>query len=122
VTQGPWLRALGLASVHVDSTPGPVLPVAMCRDATHARAIAETQAERARAARSSAAPDRWLTASLPPDRPAGADQPAGEGLDRAGAPDFGPVDPAPGDLGPAAGGGERRPVARPAEDVLPDER
>lgn len=60
VTQGPYLRALGLASVHVDSTPGPVRIHGYCRDAVEARDIAEAQSDRARRARGTAGPARWL--------------------------------------------------------------
>lgn len=51
VTQGPWQRRLGLASTHVDSTPGPVRITALHRSATDARSLADAQADRARAAR-----------------------------------------------------------------------
>ena len=109
VTQGPWQRALGLASVEVDSTPGPVLPAALYRDAADARAIVEVQAERARAARSSAHPDRWLAPPSPPPAVGPAASPL-PGVDQAGLASA--TDP------PSAA----RPVAYPAEDVLPDER
>jgi putative membrane protein len=61
MTQGPLQRRLGLASVHLDSTPGPVRPVAPHRDAGEAWLICQSQAERARRARSSALPERWMT-------------------------------------------------------------
>jgi len=60
ITQGPWQRRLRLASVHVDSTPGPVSIVAAQRDMTEARLIAEAQADRARLARATAGPQRWM--------------------------------------------------------------
>ena len=60
-TQGPWQRWLNLASVHVDSTPGPIRIEASQREAGEARRIAFEQAERARLARGKAAPDRWLS-------------------------------------------------------------
>jgi putative membrane protein len=107
LTQGPWQRALGLASVEVDSTPGPVLPAALYRDVEDARAIVEVQAERARAARSSATPDRWLA---PPPPPRGHVPPPPPGFDQAGL--AGEADPTLAS----------RPAAYPAEDVLPDER
>jgi putative membrane protein len=53
VTQGPWQRTLGLASMHVDSTPGPVRITALHRAAGDARSLAAAQADRARAARTS---------------------------------------------------------------------
>ena len=60
VTQGPWQRRLGLASVHIDSTPGPVRIQAAHRDAGLARGIAEEQARKARDARARDVPERWL--------------------------------------------------------------
>jgi putative membrane protein len=59
VSQGPWQRALGLATMHVDSIPGPVLPAAWHRDALDARALAEEQLRLARAARRSSRPEHW---------------------------------------------------------------
>lgn len=61
VTQGPWERRLRLASVHLDTTPGPVQADAWLRDAAEARAICEAQAQRSRRARDAAAPERWMT-------------------------------------------------------------
>lgn len=61
VTQGPWERALGLASMHVDSTPGPVKVVALHRVAAEARMIADEQAHRARQARLTDGPARWAS-------------------------------------------------------------
>ncbi len=107
VTQGPWQRALRLASVEVDSTPGPVVPAALYRDMQDARAIAEVQAERARAARSSATPDRWLAPPAPAPAPPPSPLPGVDQADLASDADR-PAD--------------TRPVAYPAEDVLPDER
>lgn len=60
-TQGPLQRRLGLASVHLDSTPGPVSPMAAHRDADEAWALVGAQVERARAARATAGPERWMT-------------------------------------------------------------
>ncbi len=51
ITAGPVERALGLASVHLDSTPGPVKTRAANRDADEARSILDRQIERARSAR-----------------------------------------------------------------------
>jgi putative membrane protein len=61
VTQGPWQRALGLASMHVDSTPGPVGVTAAHRPQEEAERMAVEQAERATAARLAAPPERWMT-------------------------------------------------------------
>ena len=60
VTQGPWERWLGLASVHVDSTPGPVTVTAAHRSFEEASEMATAQAARAHAARLAAPPDRWM--------------------------------------------------------------
>ncbi len=59
VTQGLWERALGLASMHVDSTPGAVTISALHRDAGDARRLAEAQSERAAAARARDRSTRW---------------------------------------------------------------
>lgn len=68
VSQGPWQRRLGLASVQVDTTPGPVVVRALHREAGQARALAEAQVARAAAARAAGPRERWMT-----DRPS-ADQ------------------------------------------------
>ena len=65
LTQGPWQRRLGLASVHVDSTPGPVRVTAHHRDALSARLLADAQADRARLARRLGGPGQPESASLP---------------------------------------------------------
>ena len=51
LTAGPLQRALGLATMHLDSTRGPVKTRAANRDALEARAMVDRQVERARAAR-----------------------------------------------------------------------
>ncbi len=61
VEQGPWERALGLASMYVDSTRGPVAVRGLRREARDARAIAEAQVTRARVARAAAPPPKWLS-------------------------------------------------------------
>jgi len=66
VTQGPWQRRLGLASVQVDSTPGPVSIVALHRTAGEARRIAEEQLVRAGASRASGPGERWMTRPMRP--------------------------------------------------------
>lgn len=52
--QGPWQRRLRLASVHVDTTKGPVNLVAAHLDPQQARELALTQLDRARTARAAA--------------------------------------------------------------------
>lgn len=59
VTQGPWERALDLATVHADSTPGPVTVKALHLDAGLAREVADGQAERAGRARGTDTSTRW---------------------------------------------------------------
>jgi putative membrane protein len=49
--QGPWQRALGLATLNVDSPPGPVHAVALHRSVREARSMLERQLELARSAR-----------------------------------------------------------------------
>jgi putative membrane protein len=61
VTQGPWQRALGVASMHVDSTPGPVQISALHRPTMQARMLAHEQVARARSARSVDRPPRWAS-------------------------------------------------------------
>ena len=107
VTQGPWQRRLGLASMHVDSTPGPVTVVGLHRVAAEARQLAEEQLLRAARARATGPADRWM-APPPPPRPAPhtppdpspvpARDPAGDpshvpASDPAGDPSPGPADP-----------------------------
>jgi putative membrane protein len=70
VEQGPWQRALGLASVAVDSTPGPVRVLALHRDVAEARAVAEAQLVRASSARALGSGGRWMA---PPPTPPSAD-------------------------------------------------
>jgi putative membrane protein len=51
LTCGPLQRVLGLATMHLDSTRGPVKTRAANRDALSARAMVDCQVERARTAR-----------------------------------------------------------------------
>lgn len=60
VTQGPWQRALGLATMHVDSPPGPVRVVALYRAAAEARRIADEQNGRAQRALAEDRGTRWM--------------------------------------------------------------
>jgi putative membrane protein len=61
LTQGLVQRRLGLATVHLDTTPGPVTASAAHRDAREARRLVDAEVELARTARAGAAPDRWMT-------------------------------------------------------------
>ncbi|WP_166346779.1 PH domain-containing protein [Phytoactinopolyspora limicola] len=64
VTQGPLQRALNLATIHVDTTPGPVNAIIRHRRPDDARRFAEEQAERARLARKTDVPEQWMAAHL----------------------------------------------------------
>jgi putative membrane protein len=60
VTQGPWQRMLGLASMHLDSPAGPVSVVALHRDSAEARSLAEEQNVRAQQALAADRAVRWM--------------------------------------------------------------
>jgi len=60
--QGPWQRALRLATLWVDSTPGPVRVVALHQDATVAYDLAQEQARRAKHARAADHRPKWMQA------------------------------------------------------------
>ncbi len=62
LTQGPIQRRLKLATVSVDTTPGPVDAVIRHRPELEAREILEAQAQRARLARRVDVPERWMVA------------------------------------------------------------
>jgi putative membrane protein len=57
---GPWQRVLGLATVHLHSTHGPVKVVAADRDAREARKILDVEATLARHARADSGDERWM--------------------------------------------------------------
>jgi putative membrane protein len=59
LTQGPWARLHGLASVHVDNGAGGTV-TARLRDAGEAAALLRAQADRSRTGRRAARPDRWM--------------------------------------------------------------
>jgi putative membrane protein len=61
LAQGPFQRFLRLSSFVAHSTPGPVSPVAQHLDAEVAARTLMLQAERARSARASAGPERWMS-------------------------------------------------------------
>ncbi len=91
LTQGVWQRWLGLASVQVDSTPGPVGVHVLHRSADEARQIAEQQLVRAAAARGSGLRERWMT-GLPGTQP-DPGTPAQPDQGRDPRQDFGPGSP-----------------------------
>ena len=61
LSQGLVQRRLGLATVHLDTTPGPVTASAAHREARGARALVDAEVERARVSRAAAVPDRWMS-------------------------------------------------------------
>jgi putative membrane protein len=69
LTQGPVQRRRGLATLHLDTTPGPVRVTAAHRDAHEARRVLDTEVERARRARETARTERWMTPHEPPAPP-----------------------------------------------------
>jgi putative membrane protein len=69
LVQGPLQRRLGLASVHLDTTPGPVSAAAPHRDAAEARRLVDAEVALARAARAAAGPDRWMRTPVAPGAP-----------------------------------------------------
>jgi putative membrane protein len=66
LSQGPLQRRLGLATVHLDTSPGPVHPTAHHRGAQDARDLLDAEVRLARQARAAAMPERWMR---PPERP-----------------------------------------------------
>ena len=69
VTQGLLQRRLGLVTLHLDTTAGPVDGAAAHRDAGTARAWVDTEVTAARAARAVSRPDRWMRPPHPPAPP-----------------------------------------------------
>ena len=61
LSSGPWQQLLGLASVAVHSTNGPVKVVARYREPAQARALVDVEAIAARSGRAGAAPERWMS-------------------------------------------------------------
>ena len=66
LSQGPLQRRLGLATVHLDTSPGPVQPTAHHRDAQDARNLLDAEVRLARQARAGAIPERWMRPPEPP--------------------------------------------------------
>jgi putative membrane protein len=77
LTQGPWERALHLATVHVDTTPGPVKVSARHLDAAFASTVAHGQADRAESGRAADRSIHWAAdlASQADPAETGADPP-----------------------------------------------
>ena len=71
VAQGPVQRRLALATVHVDTTPGPVDATIRHRPEGQARRLVEDQAIRSRLARKADIPEQWMSSSPTDDAPIG---------------------------------------------------
>jgi putative membrane protein len=69
LTQGPLQRRLSLATVHLDTSPGPVQPTAHHRDAADARALVDAEVVLAAKARAAARPDQWMSPRPDPEGP-----------------------------------------------------
>lgn len=65
MSQGPWERSLSLASLHLDTVPGPVHVTVPHMDVATVRDLAEQEQDRAREARLGAGPDRWMASPQP---------------------------------------------------------
>lgn len=66
LSQGPLQRRLGLATVHLDTTPGPVTATAAHREAADARRLLDAEVALARQARGRSVPERWMRPPEPP--------------------------------------------------------
>ena len=114
VTQGPWQRSLGLASMHVDSTPGAVKITGHHRDAARRAGIAQEQADRAAAARAGDRSLRWVAQQQPVRRRAASAPTAVARARRAAHPSSAAaVAGIAADLGPAPSAVEPDPGERP---------
>lgn len=69
LSQGALQRRLGLATLHLDTTPGPVQVSAAHRDAHEARRMLDAEVELARRSRATARPDQWMRPPAPPAAP-----------------------------------------------------
>ncbi|MDQ1624503.1 MAG: putative rane protein, partial [Actinomycetota bacterium] len=69
LSQGPLQRRLGLATMHLDTSPGPVHPTAAHRDAGEARRLVDAEVEAALRARGAARPERWMHLPEQPPHP-----------------------------------------------------
>jgi putative membrane protein len=67
---GPWQRRLGLATVRADTVPGPVAVAARHIPVDRARALADDEAARMRAAAQRSGPARWRSGEVAADEQA----------------------------------------------------
>ncbi len=68
LTQGPWERWLRLASLRIDTAPGPVVVLGPRQDAETARHLVDQAAALAKQARAQAGPERWMSRLPPPQQ------------------------------------------------------
>lgn len=84
LTQGPLQRYFDVATVRLDVAPGPITVQGLHQDAATARRVADDQAIRARLARASSGPDRWMSSDAPqepvPDQASPEQQPVEQAL------------------------------------------
>jgi cytochrome P450/uncharacterized membrane protein YdbT with pleckstrin-like domain len=95
VSQGLLQRRLGLATLHLDTTPGPVRVSAAHRDAHEARRRLDAEATLARRSRATARPDRWMLPREPfpgPTVTPVTSPSPGPGADTGGGLDLGDAD------------------------------
>jgi putative membrane protein len=91
LSQGLLQRRLRLVTFALHSTPGPITPQVRHLDASVGARLLDEQCERARRARVTAGPERWMESPVerPTDRP--VDQPMERPMERSG-----PASPPPG--------------------------
>jgi putative membrane protein len=93
VRQGPVQRWLSVASFMLHSTPGPISPMVAHLSSDVVARLLDEQVLRARQARASAGPERWMESAgppaVPPDGPSAG--PAGDPLDQPAEPAQGPA-------------------------------
>lgn len=94
LTQGPLQRRMGLATVALHSTPGPVVPQVHHLAADVAGGLVGAQAARARLARAGAGPELWMRAVAPVGPPVPVPGPPPP--PPTGSPVPGPPPPPPG--------------------------
>jgi putative membrane protein len=120
LTQGPLQRRLGLASVSLHSTQGPIAPVVAHLTAGDAGALVGEQADRARAARAGAGPERWMqvarAAAFGDEPPTSLGSPSAPSEPTAPTPPTLPTVPPPP---PPAGAFAEVPTEAPPVEVRP---
>jgi putative membrane protein len=72
LAQGPLQRRLGLATVYLHSTQGPITPLVKHLSLTDAMKLLNEQSTRARTARQAARAERWMTTNQPTEEASNA--------------------------------------------------